>query len=718
MSMTRSLVVPLAVVGLLTVSRTPAVWAHGGEARYVEEVKWTKPRITKTLALSYSELGPGAGRGMLVMRTIAGRLCATGAILGVDVDDAYAFDIDETVTLRITYAPAYSKPFAVSWDANGGEGLGRVQVDVQPGEPLREVSLTLNRARLAGQGSYAIDIAIAGGSAAICDIAIERSNTTRPPAAFGRVRLEIRDAASGGAVPARVGLYDESGRLPLPSDNALTVHRFTDEVKRLFLSPRAFWPSPNRQVFYVDGNYEGRVPAGAYDLVVTKGLEYKAVKQRITVRPDTTTTVVASLERVANMPAAGWYSSDAHIHLGRDAVRDENVWRFAAAEDVHLGNLVQMGNLSRTHFDQPAWGEAGRYQRGNHVVLSAQEDPRTVQHGHTLHHNLRAPVHLSTDEYFSYQSAFEEARRLGGTSGYAHHGELFNGRRGLALDVPFGIVDFIEVLQNGRLATEGWYGFLNLGYKILPAAGSDWPYMDVPGAVRSYAKIQGPFNADSWFAAYRQGNVFVTNGPLLEFSVNGSPIGAELRVERGSTLRVVAEATMNPEIDTLSHIELVAHGDVVATAQANGQSRVTLETQLAADRSKWLAIRAWGMKQNRNNMTVGHTAPIYVLVDGQRFWKAEAVPGLVAEQLQRLDEFMTASVDPRGDLEPWETLELMQTEWERQRAVLAPRVQEARARYQQLLSAAPPTAQAGNFALLGVLAVVLTARRLRQRQKA
>ena len=122
-------------------------------------------------------------------------------------------------------------------------------------------------------------------------------------------------------------------------------------------------------------------------------------------------------------------------------------------------------------------------------------------------------------------------------SGYAHQAELFNGRRGIALDVPFGIVDFVEILQQGRLPTDLWYGFLNLGYKLLPAAGSDFPYMDLPGVVRSYAKIDGPFSVDAWFDAFRAGRIFVTNGPLLEVTANGRPLGDELVALQRTRLR-------------------------------------------------------------------------------------------------------------------------------------------------------------------------------------
>jgi hypothetical protein len=93
-------------------------------------------------------------------------------------------------------------------------------------------------------------------------------------------------------------------------------------------------------------------------------------------------------------------------------------------------------------------------------------------------------------------------------------------------------------------------------------------------------------------------------------------------------------------------------------------------------------------------MTIAHTAPVYVLVDGQPFWKPEAVGAIVTEQKARLTELMTAEVDPRGDLEPWETLALMPQEWERQRQVLKERVDEAALRYQRLVDQAATSSSA------------------------
>ncbi len=683
----------VCAVGLLTclfaVGETSRANAHGSEARYVAELDWPQERFTRVLAAGRSELGVPGSRNPSETRTIGGRSCVVGPLVAFDVDDQYAYDIDEPVELTLTYAPELTAPFVVWWDRNGGDGFGVTEeIEPAPGNAFRKVTVTLDRARLAGRGIHGTDLAVGGrGGIALCDIALVRSGTTRVPTAFGRLRLDVQDAGTGRRVPARVGLYDATGRAPLPSEQALLVHRFTDEVRLLWVNQRTLWPSEHRLAFYVNGRYETRVPVGTYELVVTRGPEYRVDRRAVEIREDETRDVTVALDRYADLPADGWFSGDSHVHLGRDRSDDLAVWGQVAAEDLHVANLLEMGNIAETHFKQPAWGREGRFARDGHVLVSGQEAPRTVQRGHTIHHNVQQPLHLDPDAYFLYHRVFEELRRQGGVSGYAHLGQLFNGRRGLALDVPFGIVDFIEVLQGGRLFSEVWYSFLNLGYKVLPVAGADFPYFGptLPGVERTYVKVDGDFDADAWFAAFRQGRVYVSNGPLLELTVNGREMGSELRVERGARLEIVAEARLNPDIDQLARLELVVLGDVAAEEPARGQDRVALQTELTADRSMWIAIRALGARQEPRDMIVAHSAPIYVVVGDGPTWKAEAVPELVAYQRGQLHDLLTVPIEPEGDLEPWETSELLREQWERQRDLLRPRVDEADALYAELL---------------------------------
>jgi hypothetical protein len=676
--------------------------AHGNEARLVEFLDW-KPseHVARIFGANRAHLeGLPSTTVRPQIRTLEGESCLVGELIAFDVDDGYAFDIDEPVELKLTFAAEYTAPFLVGWDQSGGTGAGltpELTVKRDADSPFGSVTVTLERARLAGQGTQGADVAIAGrGGMALCDIELARSGKTVAPTVFGELELTVKDAATGMLVPARVGLYDSTGRAPLASGEALMLQRFADDLRMLAVNDRTFWPSSNRQAFYVDGKYGARIPAGSYELVITRGPEYRAHRSFFEVQTDRTANVTVELERYADMPAAGWYSGDAHIHVTRDAVEDPNIWGFVAAENVHVGNLLEMGNIQNVYFKQPAaWGRESRFERDGHFIVSGQEAPRTRQFGHTIHFNVRSPVHLSTEEYFLYHKVFEEIAAQGGISGFAHMGWNSAGdgaasvgqmNRGMVLLAPFGLVDFIEVLQGGRLTSDGWYRLLNLGFRVTPAAGTDWPYSDFPGVVRNYVQLDGPLNLDDWFDAFEAGRTFVTNGPLLGLTVNGVGMGRELRVSRGARLGVAANARLNPDVDALERLELVILGDVTDSAAAHGTDRVELRKEIVADRSMWIAARAYGARQDPRNTTIAHSAPVYVVVDDEPTWKRDAVPEIVAELRERLQRILTDPHDtPISGNEPWETRLTLVDQWLLQQPLLRPRVDAADALYQKLL---------------------------------
>jgi hypothetical protein len=222
---------------------------------------------------------------------------------------------------------------------------------------------------------------------------------------------------------------------------------------------------------------------------------------------------------------------------------------------------------------------------------------------------------------------------------------------------------------------------------VLPAGGSDYPYFGptLPGVERMYVKVDGPFNADTWFGSFRRGHTYVTNGPFLDFTVNGQPMGEELRVKRGTILNVSAAAHMNPDVDTLDRLELVVLGDVAAKEPANGRDRVELRKELAANHSMWIAVRAYGAHQERGFTTIAHSAPVYVVVGDEPTWRVEAVPQLVQRQRAQLQELLARPIDPIEDLESFETSESLISQWAAQLPQIRARVTEAESRYDQLL---------------------------------
>jgi len=339
-----------------------------------------------------------------------------------------------------------------------------------------------------------------------------------------------------------------------------------------------------------------------------------------------------------------------------------------------------MGNPYDTHFTQYAFGRAGRYREGRHALVPGVEDPRTALRGHTISLNIDE-VFRPADRYLRYEQIFAEYRRQGGMSGYAHvAGRLFNVERGLAIDVPLGSVDFVEVLQDGVLETELWYEFLNLGFSLIPTAGSDFPYLSAPGGERNYVFVGDDYSLDAWYAALRAQHTFVSNGPMLGFTVNGRPMGSEIAVAPGERLTVSATAALNPDIEPLDRLEIVVHGEVRATASdAGADNTLSLELDVDATEGLWIAARAYGTDQ-----ALAHSAPVYVSIGGG-FENTRAVPALARRMLARLAEFDQLQADETLELEAWSVGAPLRDMLSQQRTAILQRAGEARAIYARML---------------------------------
>jgi hypothetical protein len=659
---------------------------------------WEVPNVSRVISSGYGDsfgIEAAVNMGFPEMEIVEGRQCINGSYFLFDVEEEFAFDIDETVTLEILFDRTRSSGLWVSHDRNAmSEPLQEIRFEPSE-EQWYTHTVRLERARFANRGESGSDFAIAALSAmwpgtpdenhrmVICDLRIVRSNETIVSAESGDLKLNV-GSNSDDTTPARIGLYDASGRMPLPGAAALTIRNYDDLTKQVFLrtthSTVTPWPHSNRYFFYMDGEYEASLPEGSYSLIVSKGPEYELVSRQFEIRAGEVTAIDILLERWTDMPDRGWYSGDDHVHMIRNEEDNASISAIMQAEDVHVTNVLQMGNPFDTHFRQYAFGEDGRYVEGNHALVSGVEDPRTAVRGHTLSMNI-SEVLRPSEKYLRYEQIFAGYREQGGLSGYAHvAGELFNVGRGLAIDVPLGAVDFVEILQDGILATELWYDFLNLGFALTPTAGSDFPYLSAPGGERNYVYVGGTFSTDAWYAQLRANRTFVTNGPMLEFTINGQPVGSHIDLLPGDEINIVASVAMKPDIEPLDRLELIAHGEIVAVADnVSADNSLSLSYAMRASDGVWLAVRAFGRDQAK-----AHSAPIFVTV-GEGFEKVDAIDGIVRKMLAYLDEYDAVQADPTSELEGWsvsERLEKMVTE---QRAEILRRADLARIAYASML---------------------------------
>ena len=209
--------------------------------------------------------------------------------------------------------------------------------------------------------------------------------------------------------------------------------------------------------------------------------------------------------------------------------------------------------------------------------------------------------------------------------------------RDMSMNVLKGKADFVEVLQFLRLGTDLYYDFLNTGFKLTASAGSDVPWGGTIGEVRLYAYVgRNTFSADAWFEAVRAGRTFVTNGPMIEFRVEGALPGDEVKLarhEKGRQLRVKARAWGNAGRMLPVELEIIRHGEVIrkVTPDRDSQSELALDFEVDAGFGFWIAARAKGSDGSQ-----AHTTPVYVVQEPLRFWKHEAAQELIASRLESL----------------------------------------------------------------------------------
>ena len=461
---------------------------------------------------------------------------------------------------------------------------------------------------------------------------VARQRRYRAPA--GTLRVEVTDAATGTAVPARVSVTGADGRAYAPDD----AWRHADEG--FARSERRFEVG----YFHAAGRSSLTVPAGVYTVEISHGLEYAVVRQRVVIREGTVHVLRAPLARIANLRARGWLSGDLHVHMnytGHYRADPASLALQARAEDVHVIESLIVNKEGRMPDLQWFTGRPDPVSTPATTIVHSQEY-HTSWWGHVGLLGLRD--HVLVPGYAAYAETGVASlvptnadvallsRAQGGLMGYVHpFGSVpdpANTTEGLTnelpVDVALGLVDYMEVVGfSDHLSTATvWYRLLNCGFRIPAGAGTD--------AMTNYASLRGPVGVNRVFvktngtghaaflAGLKAGRTFATNGPLLTFSVNGMEAGSDVRVPaQGAKLRVHATMTSIVPVD---HLEVVSGGLVVATIPLAGdRTRASADLELPASESGWYTLRAWSDHATAPVLDVypfATTSAVYVTVGG------------------------------------------------------------------------------------------------------
>jgi hypothetical protein len=217
-----------------------------------------------------------------------------------------------------------------------------------------------------------------------------------------------------------------------------------------------------------------------------------------------------------------------------------------------------------------------------------------------------------------------------------------------------GLVDALEIggLRGSDFATQEWYRYLNCGYRVAVAGGTDkmGAYCAL-GWLRTYALTDPDrgFDYENWARAMRAGRTFSTNGPLIDLSVEGRGIGDVIQLPpSGGTVEVRARAEC---VWPLGRIEIVHNGRVVAAerAPARGAKALRAAARVAVAGSGWIAARCSGLDKHPGSYLVAHTSPVYLRCADSRAFDgpaAEHMLALVEGGIEYLHTLATAFDEP------------------------------------------------------------------------
>ncbi len=484
---------------------------------------------------------------------------------------------------------------------------------------------------------------------------------------------------SAPAVLVQLHVLDDDGRSEHFGKPVMASFVFRDSRGRVYPSQsRRLAPDFgfHPQVYRADGETISLQP-GRYSVSCTRGPEYLVTEKEITVPAVETYTETFQLKRWIHPAARGWYSGDHHIHAAgcshyespSEGVAPADMMRHVLGEDLDVGCCLSWG---------PCWYHQKRYFEGKVNALSTPDHLLrydvevsgfpSSHCGHLCLLRLREQDYPGTKLIEDWPSwdlpILRWGKSQGAVVGFAHSGwgldvgptkELPNyvvppmngiGANEYLVDVAEGQCDFISTVDTPSVwELNVWYHTLNCGYRCRVSGETDFPciYGERVGLGRSYVKLDGKLDYDSWAEGIKKGRCYVSDGKshLMDFAVDGTEVGrndSEVRLEKPGTVKVTAtvaallEPKPTPETEKVRNaplsakpywdierarvgatrkvpVEVVVNGRAVdrVEIEADGVERpVTFEVPVKE--SSWVCLRIFPSS---------HTNPVFVTVGGK-----------------------------------------------------------------------------------------------------
>jgi TolB protein len=460
--------------------------------------------------------------------------------------------------------------------------------------------------------------------------------------AMGFLRIVVTEAGTARAVPARISITGGDGRSYAPD----AAWRHADDAFDRKERPLEVG------YFHTPGSSTIIVPAAEMSIDVVRGLEFAPETRHVSVAAGQRVILHVAMHRLADLPTAGWYSGDVHVHMNYGGTYRNDPPHLAAqarAEDLRVIEDLIVNKEQRVPDVGYFTGRLDGVSRPDFLLFHGQE----FHTSYWGHFGVLAPrSHVLLPGYAAYVNTAvaslvptnadvaDLAHAQGALAGYVHPFDTYPQPSDttqpltdeLPVDVALGKVDYMEIVafSDHQSTARVWYQLLNCGFRIPAAAGTDAManYASLRGPVglnRVYVHVDGPLTHDRWLAGLRAGRSFATNGPLLALTIDGHGIGDSIRFGAGHhTVRIRGRLRSIVPVD---HLELVSRGQVVwaSSVGTHPLTSVDVDTTLAVDSSGWYTLRAWSDHATMPVLDIypfATTSPIYVKVGDEEIRSA------------------------------------------------------------------------------------------------
>jgi hypothetical protein len=491
------------------------------------------------------------------------------------------------------------------------------------------------------------------------------------------VALLLLTVAAGGRLSAEpraeleLSLVDESGS-PLPGVVQILDNGKSIELPELVNRGQGIdAQGPIHQWWALPRSAKLAVPRGLLTVRAFAGLETEMATSQIDLSSREHAKLEVHLHRFYDARRGGRLAGNTHLHLMKlsKAQADRYLQEVPLADGL---DIVFLSYLERAVADLEYTSnkysphDLDRLSHGHLHFGHGQEHRHNFgSHGEGYGHILLLdipyiiqPVSIgpgimrSGSDTPPLQAGIDEARRTGGKVIWAHN--LFGFE-----DIPnwvTGRVDANNIYDGSHRGSykDTYYRYLDIGLSVPFSTGTDWFIYDFS---RVYVQSARAVTPTGWLELLAAGKSWITNGPLLEFTVDDRPLGSTINLTGPGAVKVRANALGRLDF---KHLELIHNGRVIRSAPSDKVGEhfaAQMEFDLPVEQPAWLAARTppppapddptpdEPVAENEfGGKLFSHTSPVYVHVDGRGVFDSAVAEGLIVEMRSSVEKIKEQAV--------------------------------------------------------------------------